>query len=477
MSDYRSLPLSAELSSVLAELGYTALTPIQAQAIPVLLQGRDLIGQSQTGSGKTLAFCVPILERMRFERQAALQALVLCPTRELSAQVARELRRLGRAHAGLRVLTLTGGAPVRAQALALERGVHAVVGTPGRVLDHLRRGSLQLHGLSTLVLDEADRMLDMGFEADMEQILQHTPSTRQTVFFSATFLRSVALLSEKYQREPERITIAAEATEKPAVAQRYVLVEPAHKLATLIQLLRQQTFDSALVFANQRATVDEICAALGAAKISAGKLHGELQQVERDLVLARFRNGSTRVLVATDVAARGIDVSGLDLVVNFDLPTRFDLYLHRVGRTGRAGQVGSAFSLVTAAEEERIGALEQAHGFAIEATELSPLAATEAQPAAMETLRISGGRKQKLRASDILGALTGEAAGLAGDEIGKIEIHDDFSYVAVVKHKVQQAQRGLSTGRIKGRRFRVSSAFAIGDNPRRKRSHGARSQR
>ncbi|HTU57685.1 MAG TPA: DEAD/DEAH box helicase, partial [Polyangiales bacterium] len=366
MRDYRSLPLSADLLSVLEELGYTKLTPIQAQAIPLMLEGRDVIGQSQTGSGKTAAFCVPVLERMRFERRRVLQVLVLCPTRELSAQVARELRRLGRRHAGLQVLTLTGGAPVRAQVSALERGVHCVVGTPGRVLDHLRRGSLQLQELSTLVLDEADRMLDMGFQADMEQILEHTPSTRQTVFFSATFLRSVVELSAKYQRDPERITIEADAPERPAVVQRYVLVEQAQKLGTVTQLLQQHAHEAALVFANQRATVNEICAALADAGISAGKLHGELEQSDRDLVLAKFRNASTRVLVATDVAARGIDVAGLDLVVNFDLPTRFDIYLHRVGRTGRAGREGAAFSIVTKREEERIAALEQAHGIAIE---------------------------------------------------------------------------------------------------------------
>ena len=456
MSDYRTLPLSADLLSVLEELGYTKLTPIQAQAIPLLLEGRDLIGQSQTGSGKTAAFCLPILERMRLPHRR-VQALVLCPTRELSAQVARELRRLGRRQAGLQVLTLTGGAPVRAQALALQRGVHCVVGTPGRVLDQLRRGSLQLQELTTLVLDEADRMLDMGFQTDMEQILEQTPSTRQTVFFSATFLRSVVELSAKYQREPERITIAAEAPERPAVVQRYILVEQAHKLTTLTQLLQQHAHEAALVFANQRATVNEICTALAAAEISAGKLHGELEQVERDLVLARFRNGSTRVLVATDVAARGIDVAGLDLVVNFDLPTRFDVYLHRVGRTGRAGQEGAAFSIVTAREEERIAALEQAHDIRIERSALTsqPSAADAQQQAAMETLRISGGRKQKIRPSDILGALTGEAGGLAGADIGKIEIHDNFSYVAVVKHRSKQAERGLSNGRIKGRRFRV----------------------
>jgi ATP-independent RNA helicase DbpA len=340
---------------------------------------------------------------------------------------------------------------------ALERGVHCGVGTPGRVLDHLRRGSLQLQGLTTLVLDEADRMLDMGFQADMEQILEHTPSTRQTVFFSATFLRSVVELSAKYQRDPVRVTIAAEAPEQPAITQRYVLVEAGAKLSVLTQLLAQH--DAALVFATQRATVAQIGDALAAAGVSADRLHGEMLQSDRDLVLAKFRNGSTRVLVATDVAARGLDVSGLDLVINYDLPTRFDVYLHRVGRTGRAGERGEAISLVTKSERERVAALEEAHAIRIEphliATQPLPPTAASAQPATMRTLRISGGRKQKVRPGDILGALTGEAAGLAGADIGKIEIHDNFSYVAVAAHASHKAERGLSTGRLKGRRFRV----------------------
>lgn len=458
MADFRSLALSSELLSVLDELGYKELTPIQAEAIPLLLAGHDLIGQSQTGSGKTAAFGLPLLQRMRIEHKRVLQALVLCPTRELTAQVARELRKLGRRHAGLQVLCLAGGEPVRAQLRALERGVHCVVGTPGRVLDHLRRGSLQLQDLAMLVLDEADRMLDMGFQADMEQILAHTPSTRQTVFFSATFLRSVVELSAKYQRDPMRVTIAPEAREQPAVLQRYVLVEAPSKLAVLTQLLVQHPHEAALIFANQRATVAQIGDALAQAGVSADRLHGEMLQSDRDRVLAKFRNGSARVLVATDVAARGLDVTGLDLVINYDLPTRFDVYLHRVGRTGRAGQSGQAISLVSAREQERIAALEQAHAFRIEPLTLDatpPQPSAARQPDAMRTLRISGGRKQKVRPGDILGALTGEAAGLAGDDIGKIEIHDNFSYVAVAANVSRQAERGLANGRMKGRRFRV----------------------
>jgi ATP-independent RNA helicase DbpA len=457
--DFSSLPLSSELLQVVSELGYRALTDIQAEAIPPLLEGRDLIGQSQTGSGKTAAFGLPLLQRIRVDRTRVLQALVLCPTRELCAQVARELRRLGRRRHGLQVLTLAGGESMRAQLQALERGVHVVVGTPGRLLDHLRRGRLQLHALQLLVLDEADRMLEMGFREDMEQILAHAPEARQTVFFSATFPRTIEQLSEQFQRSPVRVTIAAAPSERPAIQQRYVVIEHKAKPAALQQLLGEHPHEAALVFARQKSTVSEVAQKLTAAGISAGFLHGDLLQPERDLTLAKFRNGSVRVLVATDVAARGIDVASLDLVVNYDLPTRFDVYLHRVGRTGRAGEAGSAYSLVTAAEEPRIAALETAHSVAIERVTLGadtqPVAASS-RPATMRTLRISGGRKQKVRPADILGALTGEAGGLAGTQIGKIEIHDNLSYVAVDSAISAQAERSLQQGRIKGRRFQVA---------------------
>jgi len=454
-----ALPLSAELLTVLAELGHTRPTEIQALAVPPLLAGRDVIGQSQTGSGKTAAFCLPILEQLERGRERVLQALVLCPTRELCAQVARELRRLGRRHAGLSVLSLSGGEPIGPQLARLEQGVHVVVGTPGRVLDHLRRGRLQLQSVRSVVLDEADRMLDMGFAQDVETILQQTPNERQTVFFSATFPRSVEELSRKYQRDPLRLTVHAEPAQAPALRQLYRQVALADKPSALRELLLQYAVGPTLVFVQHKATAAELSRSLRSAGVSADALHGDLIQSERDLALAKLRNRSTRVLIATDVAARGIDVQGLCLVVNYDLPTRFDVYLHRVGRTARAGDTGLAISLVTERELERIAALERAHGVHIEPLPLS--AAEEAAPAAppsaadMDTLRISGGRKQKVRPADILGALTGEAAGLSAADIGKIEIHDHFAYVAVAKTISRRALQGLQEGRIKGRRFRV----------------------
>jgi ATP-dependent RNA helicase DbpA len=467
-AEFRSLPLSQPLLDVVAGLGYTQLTPIQQQSIPVLLEGRDLVGQSQTGSGKTAAFSLPILQRLTLETRA-LKALVLCPTRELSAQVAREVRKLGSKLPGLQVLVVAGGEPLRPQANALEKGVHIVVGTPGRVLDHLGRGTLDLSEAATVVLDEADRMLDMGFADDMQQILEALPRERQTVFFSATFPSSIEALSRQYQRDPVRVTIAADRDDTQITQQLVLRVEPERKLQALRWALQRYPHESAIVFANFKATVAELEKALANAGTSVSSLHGDLEQFDRDRVMAKFRNQSTRVLVATDVAARGIDIENLDLVINYELPAQPEIYVHRIGRTGRAGKTGIALSFASEREQNKIKSIELHTGVRLERTTMAapaPLdgdAADETPPAQdleraakMDTLRIAGGRKQKMRPGDILGALTGEAGGLSGSDIGKIEIHDNFSYVAVSKSVSRLAQQSLSNGKIKGKKFVVS---------------------
>ncbi|HXK18513.1 MAG TPA: ATP-dependent RNA helicase DbpA [Polyangiaceae bacterium] len=465
-SAFDSLQLLPALLAVVKELGFEELTPIQAQSIPLLLEGKDLLGQSKTGSGKTAAFALPLLQKLDLNRRE-LQGLVICPTRELGAQVARELRKLGRGLPGLSVLALTGGQEVREQARALEKGAHLAVGTPGRLLDHLQRRNLRVHGVGTVVLDEADRMLDMGFAEDVGKILKALPPTRQTVFFSATYPATIRELSAKYQREPERVSVVDEAEGEagPRTKELVVHVATEQKLDALRWVLEQYPHDSALVFANLKLTVAEVAKVLSAARMSVETLHGDLEQFERDRTMAKFRNGSTRVLVATDVAARGIDLEKLDLVVNFELPTQPEIYVHRIGRTGRAGQVGLAVSLCARAEQPRLEAIELYTGSAlvpVERARPAPAAAAQKPKSAgptldakMETLRLSGGRKDKLRPGDILGALTGEAGGLSGTEIGKIEIHDHFSYVAVAKAAAQRAVSGLVAGRIKGKRFKV----------------------
>jgi ATP-independent RNA helicase DbpA len=461
-ADFASLALSPALLEVVKELGFAELTPIQEQSIPALLEGKDLVGQSKTGSGKTAAFALPLLQRLNLE-QRELQGLVLCPTRELSAQVARELRKLGRNLPGLSVLTLSGGQEVREQARALERGAHLAVGTPGRLLDHLQRRNLKVHRVASVVLDEADRMLDMGFGEDVGKVLKSLPPTRQTVFFSATYPATIRELSAKYQREPLRVSIVEEAELAPRTKELVVHVASEQKGDALRWILQQYPHDSALIFANLKITVAEIAKMLGKTGMSVASLHGDLEQFDRDRVMAKFRNGSTRVLVATDVAARGIDLEKLDLVVNFDLPTQPEIYVHRIGRTGRAGQVGLAVSLCARAEQPRLEAIELFTGSALVPVERARTApeAAKGSPAALDakarmaTVRLSGGRKDKLRPGDILGALTGEAGGIPGTDIGKIEIHDNFSYVAVSSKLSSRAVSGLNAGRIKGKRFKA----------------------
>jgi len=461
MTEFSGLGLAPNLIAVTAELGYKLPTPVQAACIPALLKGKDLIGQSKTGSGKTAAFALPILQGIELERRA-LQALVLCPTRELCAQVAREIRKLGRNLHGLAVLELVGGQPSRPQREALERGVHIVVGTPGRLLDHLQRGTLVATGIRTAVLDEADRMLDMGFGPDVHHILRCLPTSRQTVLFSATFPDAIEVLSAALQRNPERVTIEEPQSAEVEIRQLRMDVEPADKLQALAWLLHEYQPESVLVFCNFKASVSQLTDALTKAGINAGRLDGDLDQFHRDQVLARFRNQSLRVLVATDVAGRGIDVEGLDLVVNFELPQQPEVYVHRIGRTGRAGKSGLAVSLIGSRQLDRVQLIEELTGRSIQmlssdhAGSVSNLLRSIAGPPKMATILISGGRQDKIRPGDILGALTGESGGLQGSDIGKIEVSQRLSYVAVAHEHGSHATKRINAGRIKKKRFRAT---------------------
>jgi ATP-independent RNA helicase DbpA len=450
--NFDQLSLSPALQEVLSELNLRVMTPVQEQAIPILLQGKDLIGQSQTGSGKTAAFALPILQRIQLTRRHP-QALVLCPTRELCTQVAREIRKLGRRLPGLQVQILSGGQPIRPQIAAMQSGLHIAVATPGRLLDHLDRKTLTLQRVQTVVLDEADRMLDMGFLEDIGKVFEFVPKQRQTVFFSATFDDQTEAVSRRFQRSPVRVTV----TEVKGSCRQlfYEVAEEEQKVEALRGFLLEHQPASALVFVRLRATADEVAEKLSQAGLSADALHGNLDQFERDRALARFRNGSTRVLVATDVAARGLDVLDLPLVVNFDMTSQVDTYIHRIGRTGRAGKTGLAVSLGISREQAKLDAYESQTGVAIERHAYSPGSEpAAAPPAAMSTLHIWGGRKDKIRPGDILGALTGDL-GLSAQDVGKIEIHDRLCYVAVSAPLARKAARDLSQGHIKGRKFRV----------------------
>lgn len=453
---FAQLALAPALREVVAELGFEHMTAIQAQSIPLLLEGHDLIGQSKTGSGKTAAFALPILDRIQLASRR-VQALVLCPTRELCAQVAREIRKLGRKSPGLQVLVLSGGEPVRPQAVSLEGGVHIVVGTPGRTLDHLKRETLDLSPLRYLVLDEADRMLDMGFQEDMELILKSAPKNRQTIFFSATFPETIEDMSARYQNAAQRVTVASDELTASSIQQVLVEVSPENKLSALHSLLDQYQPEAAIVFSNHKGAVNDIVKAMAGWGVAAAGLHGDLEQMDRDKVMARLRNRSIRVLVATDVAARGIDVADLDLVINYDMPLKTDTYVHRIGRTGRAGKEGVAVTMASSRDGMKVKAIEEYTGKAFERQKINlrPQEKALYQGAAMTTLSIGGGRKDKLRPGDILGALTGEAGGLNAQDIGKIEIHDRIAYVAVAQSIGRMAVERLREGRIKGRKFSV----------------------
>ena len=460
MSSSLETILSSSLSEVLKEIGFQEFTPIQAQSIPVLLSGRDLIGQSKTGSGKTAAFSLPILEKIDVKDRSP-QALILCPTRELCSQVAREIRKFSRRHEGLQVLTISGGQPSGPQLGALEKGAHIIVGTPGRVNDFIGRRKLNLRKMTTLVLDEADRMLDMGFQEEVEKILNAAPDDRQTVFFSATFPASIESMSRRYQKDPVRISIVEADAAEPEIEQVIYEVNPNQRIPTLKTILDFYRPASGIIFCNLKATVSELKTFLAEQDMSVDAIHGDLEQWEREVVMTKFRNRSTRLLVATDVAARGIDIDDLDIVINFDLPFEPEVYVHRIGRTGRAGKKGLAVSLMSAREKFRVEEIEKIVGKSIKKDHVSNLVNQEEEkPAAetsaiMATLRISAGRKEKMRPGDILGALTGEAGKILGSQVGKIEIHDHFSYVAVAKDIAGLALERLNNGQIKGRKILV----------------------
>ena len=473
--NFSDLPLAPALFKGLDAFGHVQLTPIQAQSLPALLAGRDVIAQAPTGSGKTAAFGIALLQRLHGDDTApvasGLQALVLCPTRELADQVGKHVRRLATGIPNLKLLVLTGGMPLGPQLASLEQQApHVVVGTPGRVQELLRKRALDVRGLQVLVLDEADRMLDMGFEDQIREIVKATPKQRQTLLFSATYPDSIRELARKSMRDPLDVSVGADAA-LPAIEQHFHEVEPAQKPAALAGLLIEHNPESAVVFCNMRRDADEVAASLAHLGFSAAALHGDMEQRDRDEVLVRFGNRSCNVLVASDVAARGLDIADLGAVVNYELPTDPDVYLHRIGRTGRAGRAGLALSLVSAREMPRAMELErrelerrEREGHTLGQSGRTPLRwsraplaslrDTRAPAAPMATLRIDAGRTDKLRPGDIVGALTGEA-GLKADAIGKIDVFATRSYVAIARNQLDKALARLQAGRIKGRNFRV----------------------
>lgn len=455
---FKTLPLNSFILENLETLGFHSMTPIQAEALPIILNGHDLIAQAKTGSGKTAAFGLGILAKLNLQHKK-VQALVLCPTRELAEQVATEIRSLARLIKNCKVLVICGGTSEYQQLNSLEHGVHIVVGTPGRVLKFLKKGPLSLEDIGIFVLDEADRMLDMGFKEEMNAIASYTPQIKQSLLFSATFPEEIERLSEMFQINPKRVVVDSK-HQQDIIKQVFIEVpKQSQKSTALMRVLGQYKPASTLIFCKTKESCTLMTKFLNEQNIAALAFHGDLEQNERTVVLTKFSNRSCLILVATDIAARGLDVKDLQAVINFDLPSDREVYTHRIGRTARAQKSGIAFSFFTADEIEKLKEIEVDQGTENERMLFNDMSTTERFNllAPMKTMYINAGKKDKIRPSDILGALVGEA-GIEAEHVGIITILNNQSYVGIAAEYCDQAISKLTNGKIKGRKLRVGLA-------------------
>ncbi|OEF30137.1 ATP-dependent RNA helicase DbpA [Vibrio rumoiensis] len=455
-TSFSTLALDPALIENLESLGYQSMTPIQADSLPLMLAGKDVIGQGKTGSGKTAAFGLGLLANLNVKR-FRIQTLVLCPTRELADQVATEIRKLARGIHNIKVLTLCGGMPFGAQIASLEHGAHILVGTPGRILDHMDKGRIDLSELNTLVLDEADRMLDMGFQDSLDAIVEQAPTERQTLLFSATFPPEIKKVANRIMRNPELVKVESQHTHSSISQFFYNADSFEQRLKATKVLLLTHKPESSVIFCNTKRETQEVADELYDTGFDVIALHGDLEQRDRDQALLRFANKSASILVATDVAARGLDVENLDAVINFQLARDAEIHVHRIGRTGRAGSKGMAFSLFSDKEMFKVAQIDEYMDIAISPSTLPSDNVLSETPfeSKMDTIQIDGGKKQKVRAGDILGALTGGDNGVDGKRVGKIHLFDMRAYVAVEKGIVKQALKKISNGKMKGKTFRA----------------------
>lgn len=525
---FEDMNISNEICCAVLDMGFEEATPIQSQAIPVILEGKDIIGQSQTGTGKTAAFGIPLLERINPEDRR-LQALILCPTRELAIQVSEEFRKLLKYKDNIRVLPIYGGQPIDRQIAALRKGTQVVIGTPGRVMDHMRRRTIKAETVQMMVLDEADEMLDMGFREDIETILVKIPEEHQTLLFSATLSPEILDITKRFQRNPEFIKIVRKELTVPNIEQYYFDVKEKTKLDALCRIIDVYDPKLAMVFCNTKKRVDDLVEMLQGRGYFAEGLHGDLKQAQRDKVMQKFRNGTIEILVATDVAARGIDVDDIDVVFNYDVPQDEEYYVHRIGRTGRAGKAGKAFTFCVGKEiyklrdimrytktkiqqqklptlsdveemktniylEKIKGIIEEGHltkyihlvdrlmeedytsidiaaallkdhlsdvnADDIDALDDINLGGTElygGEGEKMVRLFINAGKKSKIRAKDIVGAIANEA-GIPGKTLGEIAIFDEYTFVDVPNEFVRDILHGMKHAKIKGKRVHIEIA-------------------
>ena len=452
--DFASLRLRPELLANLESLDFDSMTAIQTQSLPLILKGLDVIAQGQTGSGKTVAFGLGLLNSLD-PTLFKVQSLVLCPTRELAEQVSNEVRRLARTIPNIKLITLYGGTPMKSQIDSLAKGAHIVVGTPGRIEDHLTKGSLNLASMKIFILDEADRMLDMGFQKTLDTIAELLPSKRQTLLFSATYPQEIKSIAARITQNAELVTVAPTQDTVRIEEALFEVENDAHRLQALQLLLLQEGLGQSVVFCNTRAETQSVAGKLKSAGFSAAALHGDMEQKDRDQTLIRFSNNSINTLVATDVAARGLDIKSLDFVFNFHLPRELDVYTHRIGRTGRAGAKGYAVSLFQKSEQFRVDKLQAHLDRTISIKELPPIETLSQRPTrpSMSTLRVEGGKRQKLRPGDLVGALT-KGDDIEGSQLGKIQVLDNWTYVAVDRLIAKSALQKIKNGKIKGKSFR-----------------------
>ena len=453
-TDFNSLPLSPAILTTLTQLGYNTMTPIQAAGLPPALAGTDLIAQAETGSGKTAVFGLTLLTNLN-PRRFAVQALVLCPTRELADQVAVNLRLLARGMENIKILTLCGGVGLRGQKDSLAHGAHIVVGTPGRIMDHLQREILKLDALNTFVLDEADKMLDMGFVDDMVRIADQCPKDRQTLLFSATFPEGIEKIARQFLKSPQRIRVEPQMT-RSQIDQRFYEVTDETRFQVLGKLLNHFRPISTVVFCNTKIQCHDAVLALQAQGFSALEISGDLEQRDRDDVLARFSGRGCSVLVATDVASRGLDITQLEAVINLDITPDPEVHTHRIGRTGRAGETGLALSLAGPREKSFVRRIEEfqkekVNWYPVE--ELTPASSEPLLPP-MTILQILGGKKEKIRPADVLGALTADL-GYTREQVGKIKVTDFCTYVSLERSVAKKACERLGKTQMKGKPVRV----------------------
>lgn len=453
--NFSKLAIKEEILANLSSLGYKQMTPIQEKSLVHMLDNKDVLAQAKTGSGKTAAFGIALLSKIDVNKKS-VQAIVICPTRELAEQVAKEIRSLARLIANMKVLSLCGGNKIAPQVASLEHGAHCIVGTPGRIEDHLSKRSLNLRGVSTLVLDEADKMLDMGFSEAIDKILSYIPKKRQSLLFSATYQENIQALSKKLQNNA--VTVKVDTQHSSSIIKEiFYQLDYDKRDQALLALLKNHQAKSTLVFCNTKIKCQELADYLNKKGLYVQSLHGDLDQYERQQVLSLFKNKSSSVVIATDVAARGLDIKDLELVINYELSRNAEVHTHRSGRTGRAGKNGTCLSFFCKKEEYKLKAIEELQKKKLtigKQDDLKPSSQNLKLLPTMQSLQIKGGRKNKIRATDILGALTADQS-VVGSDVGKIDIFDFHTLVAVKREKSEAALLVLNNGTIKGRKLKV----------------------